>query len=242
MFSFRYHLASLTAVFLALGLGLVIGASLADSGTLGAEQWSVIAEIETRLGELRGENLRLGEELARQSEMASHYNAAWVHIGTEWIDEALWHRKIALFGLGDQHDLVESVRSLLRSVGAQVTPILLYGGDVEDEVADALARFLLGQEISPPVESLIAQGALATGASLVVPDAIVIIGSRTSSLPERIAEQLAAEGVPGALGVPGRPADGVGTGNFSRAGYVDTPAGQLYLAWLTARNLNGATP
>lgn len=237
MYSFRYHLASLTAVFLALGLGLVIGASLADGGALGEEQWAVISEIESRLGELREENARLTEERARYAATAAYHDEAWVQIGADWIGDALGDRHVTLFALQADAALAEGVKDLLRALGARVTPVLLADSTaVNADLADPLALYLMGQAVPPSAEALIAEGALAP-AVLDPPDMVVILSGVSSPLTEPLTARLAQNGIRGAVGVTGQPARARSYGDWPVASYVDTPAGRIHLAWLVAEAL-----
>ncbi|NMB25246.1 MAG: copper transporter [Firmicutes bacterium] len=60
----RYHIASLVAVFLALGLGILIGASLLDEGQLVERQEKMITGLERRFDGLQAERYFLEEEIA----------------------------------------------------------------------------------------------------------------------------------------------------------------------------------
>lgn len=58
----RYHIASLVAVFLALGLGILIGASLLDEGRLLESQEKLIVGLEKRFDTLQAERSLLQTE------------------------------------------------------------------------------------------------------------------------------------------------------------------------------------
>ena len=143
MISFRYHLGSLTAVFLALGLGLVIGASLADGGALAREQQAVITEIERRLGELRDENLRRAEALARQTEDMAYYDEAWTQVAVEWLGDALRDRTVTVFVHRHDSGKAAATQDLLRILGARVTPVFFENThEVDAAFVESLALFL----------------------------------------------------------------------------------------------------
>lgn len=73
----RWHLASLVGVFLALGLGMLIGAQLAGAGTLEAEQQRLAERLEASFMVLRTENRSLRDELAGvRSELAEEQEFA----------------------------------------------------------------------------------------------------------------------------------------------------------------------
>ena len=50
---FRYHIASLAAVFLALGLGILIGSSLLSDEKLYEQQGKLVDRLEADLASLR---------------------------------------------------------------------------------------------------------------------------------------------------------------------------------------------
>lgn len=61
----RYHIASLVAVFLALGLGILIGASLLDEGRFVESQERLVAGLEKRFDTLQAERSLLETENAK---------------------------------------------------------------------------------------------------------------------------------------------------------------------------------
>lgn len=64
MLTWRYHLLTIAAVFLALALGVLIGIGLTDSGTINTSQSGLVSGIEQDLNELRSENNALSRERA----------------------------------------------------------------------------------------------------------------------------------------------------------------------------------
>lgn len=63
MIDIRYHLASIVAVFLALGFGLLAGAQLGEQGTLTREHTRLIEGIEASVERIRVDNRRLAGQL-----------------------------------------------------------------------------------------------------------------------------------------------------------------------------------
>lgn len=59
MLDMRYHWLTLTALFFALGLGIAIGVSLGERGTLAEEQARLAERLQQHLSELREENRSL---------------------------------------------------------------------------------------------------------------------------------------------------------------------------------------
>ena len=66
MINFRFHLASLVAIFLALALGVVIGAGVVDRGVVDALD-NRINTVEDRANDARAENDELKSQIGRAS-------------------------------------------------------------------------------------------------------------------------------------------------------------------------------
>ncbi|MHB8792778.1 MAG: copper transporter [Thermoleophilia bacterium] len=64
MLTWRYHLLSLVAVFLALGLGVLVGISVSDTGVIETSQDVLVQDIQHDLDGLRTENSQLGRDRA----------------------------------------------------------------------------------------------------------------------------------------------------------------------------------
>ncbi len=64
MLTWRYHLMTLVAVFLALGLGVLVGISLSDSGVVETGSANLVDDIQEDLDELNSRNDALAKEKA----------------------------------------------------------------------------------------------------------------------------------------------------------------------------------
>ena len=64
MLTWRYHLLSLVAIFLALGLGVLVGISLSDNGVVETGQNVLVDDIQRDIASLRDQNNRLGRDRA----------------------------------------------------------------------------------------------------------------------------------------------------------------------------------
>ena len=62
MINWRYHIMSIVAVFLALGLGIIIGIGLGENGTVDLGQQGLVEDIRRDIDELRNENNMLNNE------------------------------------------------------------------------------------------------------------------------------------------------------------------------------------
>lgn len=64
MLTWRYHLLSLVAVFLALGLGVLVGISLSDNGLVDTSQDVLVKDIQHNIDDLQNQNNLLGRDRA----------------------------------------------------------------------------------------------------------------------------------------------------------------------------------
>jgi len=64
MFSFRYHITSLVAVFLALTVGLLLGSALVDSGSIARRQEGMLTSIKEDLAVVRDKDKALQIEVS----------------------------------------------------------------------------------------------------------------------------------------------------------------------------------
>ncbi|HSL60040.1 MAG TPA: copper transporter, partial [Acidimicrobiales bacterium] len=68
MINLRYHIVSITAVFLALGIGVALGSTLIERATVDTLE-SRLDEQEERLDETDSENARLRAEIDQRDEL-----------------------------------------------------------------------------------------------------------------------------------------------------------------------------
>jgi len=141
----RYHWLTLVALFLALGLGIVIGTGLGERGTLWREQARLAEQLEASLNRLREENQalrRAGEELARDLEavQAIAETIAWASVPGR-----LAGRTVYLV-VSDAPGLAARWEALLERAGATVVrqAIRQGGGQGGGEGADGPRGFPAG--------------------------------------------------------------------------------------------------
>jgi hypothetical protein len=71
MYNFRYHLASLVAVFLALSIGLLLGTIVVERGILDDQRDAIVEGLQEEFGVLAEENSTLSEENQQQDAFMS---------------------------------------------------------------------------------------------------------------------------------------------------------------------------
>lgn len=120
MINLRYHIVSITAVFLALAIGIALGSTLLERATVGTLNDRLDAQAE-RLDKTDGENARLRRdkeaEARRQAEVYTQARALFAGHLTDQVVLI-----VAVQGTND--DLVEEARSALVAAGAVVPGVL----------------------------------------------------------------------------------------------------------------------
>ena len=71
IFDIKYHIASLVAIFLALGIGILIGTSMIGSDAITKQQKNMIEGIEKEFTILREENKQNADALLQTQEVMS---------------------------------------------------------------------------------------------------------------------------------------------------------------------------
>jgi hypothetical protein len=142
LINFRYHLVSLTAVFLALALGVAVGAALIDRALVSALE-DRLGGVEQRADEVDAENGRLETELGRWTEFAEQS-------GDSFVAGRLTGVPVALVRFaGVDGDVMARYRDSLVTAGA--TPIVELNFTAKFELSDSAAVEELAQIVGAPV-------------------------------------------------------------------------------------------
>ncbi|HUS61780.1 MAG TPA: copper transporter, partial [Acidimicrobiales bacterium] len=113
MINFRFHLVSLTAVFLALALGVLMGSTVIERGIVDGLN-NRISAISRRADETEAANARLTRDLARRDEVAAA--AAPLLIAGRLTDVPV----VVVAVRGSDEDQVGALSEVLRQAGASV--------------------------------------------------------------------------------------------------------------------------
>ena len=174
---FRYHIASLAAIFMALGLGILIGTEFVGAPAV-ARQNRLLRRMETNLDDLRRET-----EEARKNETALH------KLLPSLVAKHLSGKRALVVRSGDYSDAADQAVSVLRLAGASVSSIVLPADAwhrVIDPAAKAehLAGLLTGGANAPALDSY-RQIGLVSGDALEAPIHLVVLvgGGQTPSGP-----------------------------------------------------------
>jgi hypothetical protein len=136
MINLRYHIVSITAVFLALGIGVTLGSSLIQRYTIDTLE-DRLDELGERLDRTDGENMALRAELRDRDALADRLAVEGRSLFTGHLAEV----PVAILAVqGTDDDLVSEARSSLRAAGARISGTLVFTARwdelTEDEVAE----------------------------------------------------------------------------------------------------------
>ncbi|MGB4647320.1 MAG: copper transporter [Arcanobacterium sp.] len=146
MVEFRYHILTIGAIFLALAVGIILGAGPLQDSIVRALNSQVESLSDTN-AELKAENIMLAEENAR-------HNEAIEAIAPFLTEGALADREIGIVILpGSTEEAVQSVRQRLADAGAQVNVEVSLAEGWSSETA-ATARDELAEQLRPLLPSL----------------------------------------------------------------------------------------
>jgi Copper transport outer membrane protein, MctB len=146
--SLRYHIVSLVAVFLALALGIVVGSTVLQEGTVSALR-ATSQEVRQRSEENRTENLALKQEVSRLQSFGAT-------VLPDLVQGRLKDRPVVLVDT-DKVDsgMRDSVRKVLEDAGAEVDGQITFADERLALGADsdraAMGRLLAADAGSPEV-------------------------------------------------------------------------------------------
>ncbi|MBC8140223.1 MAG: copper transporter [Armatimonadetes bacterium] len=109
----RYHVASLSAIFLSLGIGIVIGTAFVGS-PLVVKQTGMLHRLETHVSELREES----RERERTEE-------ALAQVAAQTVRDVLKNKRVLVVQTGDYPDAALAAREALELSGATVVSVTL---------------------------------------------------------------------------------------------------------------------
>lgn len=126
----RYHVASLVAVFLALGLGVLVGASLFGDVQGSVLQEQLLAAVEREMELLRADRRRMASELESVTSERDLYIDVTTELTAALMRDSLLGKSLALIALGNYDDTLESLESLVQNAGASVFAKLRVDADL----------------------------------------------------------------------------------------------------------------
>lgn len=113
MINFRYHVVSLTAVFLALAIGLVVGTAALNG--------PVADSLNQRVSELRKDNTQLRDQVSGLQEEVKKEEDFAAEMAQVVLPGRLTGRKVLMVTLPNGRDQADQVRTMLTTAGATIT-------------------------------------------------------------------------------------------------------------------------
>jgi hypothetical protein len=266
LFNFRYHVASLVAVFLALAVGLLLGTVVAERVDLQGQGTRIVDSLNTTFSGLRKENVELKRDRDRDRAFA------WDTLPL-LTDRLLAGKRILVVTNAGRTDALAPVEEGLRAAGADVVVVTFRdpGLGLEDaKVASAVSAVVTPTPVSTmspdPVVAALANewvrrgqeetmaatlasaGELTVDGSLgdVAADGIVMLASwdgQGDPALVSLASRIQRVGVPAvAAETQGQQTGVVGAAlgaGLSTVDHVDLPEGRLSLVYVLAGKAEG---
>lgn len=141
MINIRYHIVSITAVFLALGIGVLLGSTFLDRATVNVLD-SQISSAEKRIKATNQENDRLNQQVSESRER----DASLILVGSESLlaDQLTDLPVLVVAAPGVDNDAIAVLGSILERSGAdfrgtlQLSDDLAFTGDVDTDLVTDL--------------------------------------------------------------------------------------------------------
>lgn len=150
----RYHIASLAAVFLALGIGILIGTSMIGSDAITEQQKKMIEGLEDEFAILREENKQSVSALLQAQEVIANQQKFNQSVLPLLVNGKLEGRKIALIDI-NYNKGQDGLISALRSAGADIQSVTVVNlGLLKDSNLSKQTAGMLGKDEPNPEEYL----------------------------------------------------------------------------------------
>ncbi|MFI7545756.1 copper transporter [Actinoplanes sp. NPDC049599] len=193
MINFRYHVVSLTAVFLALAIGLVVGTAALNG--------PVADTLKDRVDALSKDNSNYREQANQYREELNRTQDFATEVSPALLNGKLANRKILVVVLPSGQDYVDGVTSMLTVAGARITGTVT----VQDKFFDPANAFELldladkASRPTVPVEGLpLNSDGVETSSALL---AVALLQKAQPVSPGDLTAVLAAYAEPGYLNV-----------------------------------------
>jgi hypothetical protein len=143
MLHLKYYIILLIGIFLALGLGILIGVTLENNNVLENQQELIIRQIESEFEALRNEADMLKKTLAALEEQKAQADSTCEYLFSRLIEDRLHGLKVSIINLG-QDDISPDLIQLLKLAGASVESSITVRTDLyaRQDLSAALEAFL----------------------------------------------------------------------------------------------------
>ncbi len=205
MIDIRYHIASIVAVFVALGLGILIGSTIVGDNLLVDQQKKMIERLDEQFSVVKERETEMAADSEYKEQIIANYENYSQAVLPLTVDGRLEEYKVAIVITGDT-ELPAGMVNALSIAGAQVVSktVLLsnmqlydetakkvaefYGleenagrGEMRKVIAESVARVILNQGDPAVIEFLQQNGLVKfSGANDVPVDGVILVGGTNS--------------------------------------------------------------
>ena len=206
MYNLRYHIASLTAVFIALAIGLVLGGLVVRQGGFDQPQRALVSSLQNEYNKIKKQNSELTSSLSLENRYGSQMTDSWAA-------GRLAGRTVVVVTSGSANEGADEAAAAIKSAGGGVAIVTLIkpGFGLKDSVVASAVASALGTTTAVPSSTDVA-GVLAsewdgTAADHPLTDALVsagaikIVGLTHSTVATLAVDLATASGDPDAAGL-----------------------------------------
>ena len=144
MINFRYHVVSLTAVFLALAIGLVVGTAALNG--------PVADSLKNQIGALNKDNSNKRDQINQYREEINRNQDFATEVAPALLNGKLAGRKLLVVALPGTNEYADGVESMLKVAGATVTGRVTMQDKFFDPAMNIELLDLAGQSSQPTVQ------------------------------------------------------------------------------------------
>ena len=143
MLHLKYYIILLIGIFLALGLGILIGVTLENNNVLENQQELIIRQIESEFEALRNEADMLKKSLAVLEKQKAEVDSACEYLFSRLIEDRLYGLNVSIINFG-QDTISTDLIQLLKLAGASVESSITVRADLyaRQDLSTALETFL----------------------------------------------------------------------------------------------------
>ncbi len=143
MLHLKYYIILLIGIFLALGLGILIGVTLENNNVLENQQELIIRQIESEFEALRNEADMLKKSLAVLEKQKAEVDSACEYLFSRLIEDRLHGLNVSIINFG-QDTISTDLIQLLKLAGASVESSITVRADLyaRQDLSTALETFL----------------------------------------------------------------------------------------------------
>jgi len=188
MIDLRYHIATVAALFLALGLGIFIGSTFISDAILIKEQEQLIVRLEKEFDKLRDDNRSLKASLANFQEILNAYDELGKEIFPVLAQNKLARKSIGLIVTNPDFNTEEFIEVLMEAGAENVYQVRIakefFLQDQSENLVPDIIAIIVGFLVPPGQEKVTEEpvGSKFINGSFTSPvDYLLIIGGHTIS-------------------------------------------------------------